>query len=222
MSRSSASCPATKGAAPRRPCSGCHSRAQSRTLVPLYKHLVGLRFLGSRRSPRLRRNDDDGLRAWAFVGERYVDLGLATGRRDLLQPFERAAGQLHGGAARGQIDHAHVAPEHAAAETSAERLGAGFLGGKTLGIDLDRVGAILRLGAFGGREKAPEKTFAVTLDAARDAPYVDHVGAEPEDHTFSLRMILSENRYPSRVRPGTCCFGIMRGPSGDRGPWPRA
>jgi len=29
-------------------------------------------------------------------------------------------------------------------------------------------------------------------------------------HDFSLRMILSENRFPSRIKSGTCFFGIMR------------
>ena len=55
------------------------------------------------------------------------------------KPLERAAGQLHRRLAAGQIDHAEIAPEHAAAEAGAERLGAGLLGGIALGIGLDAV-----------------------------------------------------------------------------------
>ena len=56
------------------------------------------------------------------------------------EPRERAAGELHGRPAGRQIDHPHVAPEHARPQPGAERLGAGLLGGKALGIGFDRAG----------------------------------------------------------------------------------
>src|SRR6185437_7380766 len=109
---------------------------------------------------------------------------------------------------------AHVAPEHACPQAGAEGLGAGLLGGKTLGIGFDPVGALVGLGAFRWRVDAGQKTLAVPLDGAFDAPDVDDVGTEPDDHVFSLRMISSGNRCQ--------LFGIMRPPSCARAPWPRA
>ena len=53
------------------------------------------------------------------------------------EALERAAGELHGRTTRRQVDHAHVAPEHARAQAGAERLGAGLLGGEPLGVGLD-------------------------------------------------------------------------------------
>ena len=67
------------------------------------------------------------------------------GRRDVLKPRQRAARQLHGGLAARQIDHAHVAPEHAAVQAGAERLGAGLLGGEALGVGGGAVGAACRI-----------------------------------------------------------------------------
>ena len=55
--------------------------------------------------------------------------GVSVGERS-----SRAAGKMQGRAPRGQIDDAHVAPEHALAEAGAERLGAGLLGGEALGV----------------------------------------------------------------------------------------
>ena len=118
----------------------------------------------------------------AFVGQRDVDPGLAAGRRDRLQPRQRAAGELHGRPSARQIDHAHVAPEHAAAQAGAERLGAGLLGGEALGVGFRAIGAALGLGALGRREDAVEKALAVALEHLLDAAHVAEIGAEADDH----------------------------------------
>ncbi len=62
-----------------------------------------------------------------------------TGRRQGLQPAQRAAGELHGRLPARTVDHAHVAPPDAGAHAGAERLGARFLGGETLGVGLDAI-----------------------------------------------------------------------------------
>ena len=80
--------------------------------------------------------------------------GLMTLRRERVEALSRAAGQRHGRPAGRQVDHAHVAPPHAAANAGAERLGAGLLGGEALGVGLGAVLAALGLGALDVGEDA--------------------------------------------------------------------
>ena len=84
--------------------------------------------------------------------------------------------------------------EDAAGEAGAECLGACLLGGPAFGQRIGPIVASAALGAraLGGREDAFEETGVVTLENALDAPYVDQVGAEPDDQGIT----------PWRVRPG--------------------
>src|SRR5207244_559954 len=84
------------------------------------------------------------------------------------------------------IDYAHVAPEHACAQSRAQRLGAGLLGGEALGIGLEPVGAALGLGSLGWRKDTCQKALAMAIDHALDAAHVAQVGADADDHGLSL------------------------------------
>src|SRR6185437_75371 len=99
-------------------------------------------------------------------------------------------------------------PEYAAAETGAQRLGAGFLRGVALGIGLDAVLAAVGFGALGGRIDTVEETLAVFFDHAANAPRVDDVGAEPNDHalltlarprSMDARMTVTVSARPSKT-----------------------
>src|ERR1700726_2364266 len=94
---------------------------------------------------------------------------------------------MHRRPSRWQIDDAHVAPPHAAAHASAERLGAGFLGGEALGVGLDLLLLALGALAFFLRENAREEALAVTCDHLLDAPHVGDIGADAEDHAARSR-----------------------------------
>src|SRR5262249_24736731 len=98
-----------------------------------------------------------------------------------------AAGELHGRPSRRQIDHPHVAPEHARPQPGAERLGAGLLGGKALGVGLEPVGAALGPRPLGGGEDARQEALAVALDHLLDAAHVAEIGADADDHPALAR-----------------------------------
>ena len=85
-------------------------------------------------SDRKRLDDHEGLSHGRIVREGYMDHGPVALRRHGLQALQRPAGQAHGRPAAGQVDHLHVAPEHAPAQAGPERLGAGLLGGEAPGI----------------------------------------------------------------------------------------
>ena len=78
--------------------------------------------------------------------------------------FSRSAAppvSAHGRLAGGQVDHPHVAPEHAPPHAGAQRLGAGLLGGEALGVGGGAVGppvglALLDLGEAPGDEALAE------------------------------------------------------------------
>src|SRR5262249_32572355 len=143
---------------------------------------------------------DAGWRRGPFGGDRTIGARLATRRRDGIEPRERPAGELHGGASRGQIDHAHVAPKHSRAQTGAESLGAGFLGGEALGVGLGPSGAAVGLRPLGRGEDASEKALAVPLDRAFDTADVDKIGPDTEDHarprSIAARMVFTASASP--------------------------
>src|SRR5690606_29128729 len=98
----------------------------------------------------------------------------------------RAAGQLHGRLARRQVHDAYVAPENSARQTGPERLGAGFLGSKALGIGGRALLATVGLGALYIGEDAFDEALRVTLERRLDAPNVDQVAANADNHRFPL------------------------------------
>ena len=91
------------------------------------------------------------------------------------------------GLPRGQVDDAHVAPEHAAAKAGAERLGAGLLGGEALGVGLRRGSRAGRPCALRVREDAVEKSLAVAVQHLSRCAGVADVGAETDDHAGASR-----------------------------------
>src|SRR5579862_5063540 len=117
-----------------------------------------------------------------LIGNADIDARLVAFGRDRLQPALGAAGQLDGRPPARQIDHPHVAPPYAAAQTRSQSLGAGLLGGKALGVGFDPVTPLFGLGALDRRENAVEKSLAMALDHLGDAASVGDVGADAENH----------------------------------------
>src|SRR4051812_997811 len=132
-------------------------------------------------------DDHDRLGERVFVGKGEVDLDSETGRRDLLQPRQRAAGQRHGRLAAAHVHHAHVAPEHAAAQPRAERLGAGLLGSEALGVA--RRAGRPALGAFllDLGEDTLHEAVAEPLERLLDAADVAEIVTDAQDHAAALR-----------------------------------
>ena len=120
-----------------------------------------------------------------------------AGRRDGGEPRRRAAGQPHRRLAAGQIDDAHVAPEHAAAQPRAQRLGAGLLGGEALGVGGGAPGAPLRAAPLDVGEAARDEALAEALERLLDAADVAEVAADADDH-----------RLPPRARPSSIAARI--------------
>src|SRR5262245_36225224 len=149
------------------------------------------------------RDDDDGLSHGKVVGDGEVDAHFVPLGREVGKGLERSAGELECWPAGGQIDHAHVAPEHPLAEAGAKRLGASLLGGKALGVGSGPAGAAVGLPPLGVGKHAGKKTVAVALDGTLHAPDIDDVVAEPEDH----------HAPPLRVAPVSLCRNMARAPS---------
>ena len=107
---------------------------------------------------------------------------LVTLRRDGLQPGERSARELERRLAGRQVHDPHVAPEHAVAQTRAQRLGAGLLGGETLGIGGRTIDPPLGARPLPRGEDAREKPLAMAVDHLLDPRDVHQVGADAENH----------------------------------------
>ena len=88
---------------------------------------------------------DEGMRHRPFVGDGEIDSRLVPGGRDGIEAPFGAARELQRRPARRQVDHAHVAPPDAGANSGTQRLGAGLFGGKALGVGLDPVSPSFRL-----------------------------------------------------------------------------
>src|SRR5690606_12260677 len=124
------------------------------------------------------------LRDRVLVGEAEVDPGAHSGRRQRIEPRPRAAGEDERRTPGGQVDDPEVAPEHAAAEPCPERLGARLLGGEALGVSGGAVGAPLGLRALLGGEDAREEALAEPRQRLLDAPDVDEIAADADDHAL--------------------------------------
>src|SRR5262249_22731673 len=129
---------------------------------------------GSRgRGARNPGDDYDRLRMRKIVAQTDVDTRVHARGWDAPQMCRPPARQHHCRPARTQIDDAHVTPENAFAQPRSERLGAGFLGGKPLGVGGGAAGPPFGFGALGGGEDTLEKTFTEALQGAFDAADVD-------------------------------------------------
>src|SRR5580704_10277438 len=118
---------------------------------------------------RLGADDDECLGHRPLIRDGDVDSRLVSLRRDGPQARLRAARERHGGPARTQVDHAHVAEEHARPEPGAQGLGASLLGCETLGVGLHALGPSLGGGALDLGEDAREEALPMALDDALDA-----------------------------------------------------
>ena len=135
--------------------------------------------------------------AWAIGGSSVklrsswaiMPTGVISSSRCSAPPVSRIVGL-----ARSQIDDPEITPEHATAKSGAERLGAGFLRGKTARIAGGAIGAPIAFAAFRLSEDAVEKAVAKLLDHALDAADVDQIVAEPENHRIVPARQLLANR----------------------------
>src|SRR5665213_1307369 len=137
-----------------------------------------------------RRNYDESLRQRPIIGDGKVDPRLVARRRQGFKPGERPARQLHGRTPARQVHHPHVAPPDAAPDSGSQRLGAGFLGGESLGVGRHHhslvLGAAPGPGALGIGENAIETPLAVPLDHRGNPGDIDQVGADADDHGFAV------------------------------------
>ncbi len=101
--------------------------------------------------------------------------------------FRCTTGEAHGRFSRWQVDNFHIAPKNATAKTCSERLGAGFLGGKTACITFHPRRAALRFGALALGIYAIGKAFAKTLQSTLDTPNIDEIAAQANNHVGKMR-----------------------------------
>src|SRR5215467_9460013 len=173
--------------------------------------------MASGRATRNRRDDDERLRQRTLIGDSHVDTRFAARRGDRLEPLKCASGELHGRTPRWQIDHPHVAPEHTSPQPGTERLRAGLLGGKALGIGLEPVGAALGSRPLGVGKDARQEALTITLDCARDPARGAKVGADADDHEVTLarprsiaaRIILTASPSPTMIASPTRKWPIL-------------
>ncbi len=83
------------------------------------------------------------------------------------------------------------------AQAGAERLGAGLLGGESLGVGGGAAGARVRLAALDFRETARDETLAEPRQSLLDPANVAEVAADSDDHR-------------ARVRPSAIALRISR------------
>src|SRR5579862_108612 len=102
--------------------------------------------------------------------------------RQRLQPRQCAACQCEARLAARQIDDTHVPPEHALSQPRSQSFRTGLLGSEPLGITCAALRAPVRLCPLGVREDAIEKPCAVALDRGIDAPDIDEIGTDADDH----------------------------------------
>jgi hypothetical protein len=117
-----------------------------------------------------------------------------------LQARQRPARELHRRTTGRQIYDAHVAPEHASAESGAERLGARLLRGEPFGISFAPPGAPLGSRPLDGRENARDESVAVPIEGALNATDIDQIGADANYHarprSIAARIAITASRKP--------------------------
>ncbi len=130
-------------------------------------------------------NDNQHMRHRRFVRDRDMDGRFHALRNHRLQPLFRAARKGEGGLARGRVYNADILHIDALIETRAKGLGAGFLGGKALGVSGDMGAAraaALGLLALCFCKTALDKAFAKALERLFDPAYIDQVAARADNH----------------------------------------
>ncbi|QTK79091.1 hypothetical protein AT6N2_C1325 [Agrobacterium tumefaciens] len=124
-----------------------------------------------------RLDNHESLSVRKVVRDGQMDAGAVAGRQHRRQPFPCPVGQDHRRLAARQVDNAHVPPEDAVGKPGPERLGAGFLGGKTLGVGGRAVLPAIGFCTLDISETAMGETLAKALDRFFDAADVDQVAA---------------------------------------------
>ena len=122
-----------------------------------------------------------------IIGDGEVNERFMSGWQHLLQTLRCAACQGHCRLAGWQVDDAHMLPVHAAPRNAgAQRLGAGFLGSKPLGIGFSRQFAPLGQCNFNIREAAIFETITEPLNRPRNALDIAEIISHSDDHKFRL------------------------------------
>src|SRR5258708_20060846 len=99
-----------------------------------------------------------------------------------------------------QIYHSEVTKENSVAESGAERLGAGFLGGKAFCVGCGRVGAAFGESALGRGENTIKKAVAMARNCALDATDINEIRADAEHHVTGSELPGSPGNPSGRPR----------------------
>src|SRR5208282_2830437 len=160
-----------------------------------------------------RLDDHERLGEARLVGEGQVDGRLGSRRQDRSQSLCGAAGQAHGRLAGRKIDHPHVAPEHPAPEPGPQGLGAGLLGGESLGVGGGAPGPPLGAALLGLGEAAGDEALSESRERPLDALDVTEVAADPDDHrrpsaaarpsSIAARMVFMVSASPTKIASPT-------------------
>src|SRR4051812_23318626 len=145
------------------------------------------------------------MREGSFIGDGEVDARVAPLRGDRLQAHERPARQLHGWTAGGQVDHPHIAPEHTSAQSGTERLRASFLGSEPLRVGLAPAGTPFSGSPLYWREDAHDKPLPVPIECPLDAPNVDQIGTDTDNHPRPRSMAARMSTTASCNPPYSAC-----------------
>jgi hypothetical protein len=105
-----------------------------------------------------------------------------AGRNHAAKVLTRGTLKHHGGSSGGLVHHAEVAPIDIFAKTGAKCLGAGLLGGESLGVGRRPSGAAVGFALLDLGIDALRETLAEALKGPLDATDVDDVAAHAEDH----------------------------------------
>ena len=135
--------------------------------------------------------------------------GSVPGGAIALQTLGGAAGQAHGRLPRREIDHPHVAPEHPAPQSRAERLGAGLLGRESLGVGGRARRPPVGLALLGFGEAPGYEPLPVARERPFDARDLAQVAADPDDQgrrsararpsAIAMRMAFTASASPTKI-----------------------
>jgi hypothetical protein len=97
-----------------------------------------------------------------------------------------AAGEVQGRPLAGQAPDFQFLPGDAVLDTGAERLGAGFLGGKACGKTLSGGGSGAAIRDFLFGKHAVQKSLAEAIDGARDARHLHQIDSGSHEHEATV------------------------------------
>src|SRR3546814_5987235 len=125
-------------------------------------------------------NDDDHLGQGIVIRDGHVNLRLHTRWRHFRQALRGSPRQRHGRLAARKVDYPEVAPvDSLPRNAGSQGLGAGLLGGKSLGIARGSGGPPIRLLALDLRENPLGEAVAEALQSLKS-----------EEHTSALQSLM--------------------------------